>query len=512
MILQGEIEKQHHIYYEFERGKEPIGAGGMGTVYRGRMVDEKTGAFREVAVKEIEPEGDYSERQTILDRARREASIQLRNDDLVEMLGFVETTEKKLGIEKTRYYVISEFLDGVTLDKVLSGVYADYKGETVDYARELAANYGKDREGTATLIIKHVLSAITALHDNGYLHRDIDPSNIMITSDGKMKLIDFGIAKKQNSLDQSDMMQSKSGAFVGKVEYAAPELVEGKITEQNFTTDIYAAGVLFYQLLTGHLPFAGNRFDIMKGQLNGKPDFSKIRSKKYRVIVEKAMSKKQANRFVSASAMRAALDEEVQSSSKWPYVAVVAAVALAAIIIALVWPKSGPVPDPVEVFTENAFTDSQDTILITYSVDKRGQKTELKRDTLFVAKQKKFDEILSQPMDDIWDMLLSEVNRYNPAALYAAALYYKRHDVDSKANKYWTSVIVPEETAKYLKKTNTNSISARRIEYILLCMAYDHIDKSVWSDADSKVVEIEGKIKEMYSSFSEHFKLPAELQ
>lgn len=508
MILQGEVERQHHIYYEFERGKEPIGAGGMGTVYRGRMVDEKTGAFREVAVKEIEPEGDYSERQTILDRARREASIQLRNDDLVEMLGFVETTEKKLGIEKTRYYVISEFLDGVTLDKVLSGVYADYKGADVDYAKELAANYGKDREGTATLIIKHVLSAITALHDNGYLHRDIDPSNIMITSDGRMKLIDFGIAKKQNSLDKSDMMQSKSGAFVGKVEYAAPELVEGKITEQNFTTDIYAAGVLFYQLLTGHLPFAGNRFEIMKGQLNGKPDFSKIHSKKYRAIVEKAMSKKQANRFVSASAMRAALDEEVESKSKWPYIAVAAIAVLVAIIIKFLMPK----PEHERIITENAFTDSRDTILITYSVNTKGQKTEIKRDTLFVAKQESFDGITSKSMDDIWDMLLSEENRYNPAALYAAALYYKRHDVDSKANKYWTSVIVPEETAKYLKKTNTNSISARRIEYILLCMAYDHIDKSVWSDADSKVVEIEGKIKEMYSSFSEHFKLPAELQ
>lgn len=510
MILQGEIEKQHHIYYEFERGKDPIGAGGMGTVYRGRMVDEKTGAFREVAVKEIEPEGDYSERQTILDRARREASIQIRNDDLVEMLGFVEITEKKLGIEKTRYYVISEFLDGVTLDKVLLGVYANYKGEDVDYAKELAANYDKDREGTATLIIKHVLSALTALHDNGYLHRDIDPSNIMITSDGKVKLIDFGIAKKQDSLDKSDMMQSKSGAFVGKVEYAAPELVEGKIAEQNFTTDIYAAGVLFYQLLTGHLPFTGNRFEIMKGQLNGKPDFNKIHSKKYRTIVEKAMSKKQANRFVSASAMRAALDEEVASKSRWPHIAMAAAVALVVTIVVIILSK--PKGEIEKEVIEYAYTDERDTILITYSVNSKGIMTEIKRDTLFVARQNTFDEIMSKPIDDIWDMLLSVENRYNPAALYAAALYYNSHDVDRKANKYWASVIVPAETVKYLRKTNSNSISARRIEYILLCMAYDHIEESEWSDAASQKKVIGERIKAMHNSFSEHFELPATLQ
>ena len=148
MILQGEIEKQSHIYYEFDRSNR-IGAGGMGTVYRGRMVDESTGAYREVAIKEVQPEGDAATRQLVLDRARREASICFHNDNIVEMLGFVETSEKKLGMEKTRYYIVSEFLDGVTLDKVLEGVCTDYQGNEIHFARDLADRYGHDREATS---------------------------------------------------------------------------------------------------------------------------------------------------------------------------------------------------------------------------------------------------------------------------------------------------------------------------------------------------------------------------
>ena len=160
MRLQGDSEKQRHLYYEFDRTEEPIGRGGTGVVYRGRMVDENTGAFRDVAIKEILPEGDAATRDQVLERAVREASIQIRNDNLVEMLGFVKTEEVMLGTHKNRYYIISEFLDGVTLDKVLEGIYTDYRGNEIHYAKDLAERYASNREETSTYIIKNIISAL----------------------------------------------------------------------------------------------------------------------------------------------------------------------------------------------------------------------------------------------------------------------------------------------------------------------------------------------------------------
>lgn len=479
MILQGDSEKQRRLYYEFDRGQEPVGRGGMGVVYRGRMVDEKTGAFRDVAIKEVQPEGDAATREIVLDRARREASIQIRSDAIVEMLGFVETEERKLGTVKSRYYIVSEFLEGVTLDKVLEGVYTDYRGEEIHFAKELAARYAANREETATYIIKNVLSAIVALHDNGYLHRDIDPSNIMITSDGKVKLIDFGIAKKQNSLTSGDRMQSEEGSFVGKVEYAAPELISGKVSEQDFTTDIYAIGVLFYRLLTGRLPFEGSRFDIINGQLKKKPDLSKIQSAKYRAIVGKAMSKQQDKRYSSASMMRAALDGAGPAPS-WTKYAFVGGAVLLALVIAL--------------------------ILIKVLAPKPAQKQEPKPEQTVIVEDKAIDvsAILDSPMSSIWNIL--EQNPFHSAALYKASLDCEKHMPDESAVSFWKSIAAKGEIQKYISVDNPE-ISSKRLSYVLSCMAYAHADDLNWSDNGFKAVLAE-RVKSIQSEYPGIYILP----
>lgn len=340
MKIQGEYEIQNQIYYEFDRS-DRVGEGGMGVVFRGRMVDERTGAYREVAIKEVQTGGDPETSRQAIEQAYREASIQLRNDNLVEMMGFVELEDRRLGFVKKRLYVVSEFLTGVTLDHVLEGRYTDYRSEEIHYAKDLGERLKSAPEQTATYIIKNVLSAIVAMHDAGYLHRDIDPSNIMVTADGKIKLIDFGIATRLEELNKETEIPTDEGSFVGKVEYAAPELISGRVSIQDYTTDIYSIGVLFYRLLTGHLPFEGNRFDIMKGQLEKKPDVSSIHSRKYRAIVEKALEKQQAKRFTSASAMRAALDGP-EPAPKWvPYLAAGAGALVIVTLSVLLTRKSG---------------------------------------------------------------------------------------------------------------------------------------------------------------------------
>ena len=126
------------------------------------------------------------------------------------------------------------------------------------------------------------------MHDAGYIHRDIDPTNIMITTDGHIKLIDFGIAKKFTTLTNHDKHLTQAGQFVGKPEYAAPELVLGAINEQSQTTDLYAVGILLFQCIVGHVPFQGDRADILQKQLHSPLPLKLIKNRDLRAIIARA--------------------------------------------------------------------------------------------------------------------------------------------------------------------------------------------------------------------------------
>ena len=265
--LQSEVEKRKGVYYQLDSNDEPIGAGGMGQVFKGLCVDERTGATRPVAIKfmydDLPPQA--------LERARREASIQLRNDNLVEMLGFIETQETTISGEvKKHFHVVSELLTGVSLADVLAGKTTGRNGQEVPFAVKMLQDYRNDSERFARTIVINVLSGLMALHDAGYIHRDIDPSNIMLTEDEHIKLIDFGIAKQMKSLTTGDKGLTVAGKFMGKPEYAAPELALGDIQHQNQTTDIYAMGILLYQCIVGHTPFEGARHIVSENQLKAK--------------------------------------------------------------------------------------------------------------------------------------------------------------------------------------------------------------------------------------------------
>ena len=302
--LQGEIEKRTGVYYQLDSNDQPIGVGGMGQVFKGICVNERTGATRPVAIKFM---FDDLPAQAV-ERARREASIQLRNDNLVEMLGFIEIDEQTPSGVIKHYHVVSELLNGVSLYDILEGNTKDRDGEDVSYAVKLMQDYKNDPEHFAKIIVVNVLSGLMALHDAGYIHRDIDPSNIMVTSDGHIKLIDFGIAKQMNTLTTSDKSLTVAGKFMGKPEYAAPELALGDINHQNQTTDIYAMGILLYQCIVGHTPFEGARHEILEKQLKAKMPLNVIKNKDLRAIIAKACQKKQELRFQTSAEMRVALE------------------------------------------------------------------------------------------------------------------------------------------------------------------------------------------------------------
>ncbi len=309
--LQTEKERQNRISYQYDPSLPPIGEGGMGKVFEGVCVNEWNGSTRPVAIKfmfEDLPESAY-------ERSRRESEIQLRNDNLVEMLGFIEFEEEVCGTMKRRCHVVSELLTGVSLDDLLEGKTTDRNGQDVPYAVKLLQDYKQDPEHFAKTVVMSVLSGVLALHDAGYIHRDIDPSNIMITADGHIKLIDFGIAKQMNSLTTSDKSLTVSGKFMGKPKYAAPELVLGDVRSQNRTTDIYAIGILLYQCIVGHTPFEGTQLEVLEKQLKEKLPLDIIKNKSLRNIIATACQKKQNLRYQTCSEMRVALENMGRNTS-----------------------------------------------------------------------------------------------------------------------------------------------------------------------------------------------------
>lgn len=315
--LKGNSAHDKNIYYEFDTDTEPLGEGGMGKVYRGRQISVLTGISRDVAIKFMFD----GLPQSVIDRARREASIQVVSENLVEMMGFIETTsEGPNHTVRSHYHVVSELLSGVMLADLFNGVTTTKDGRQITFAQNLYKMYKEDRANFALIIMKNIASGIMTLHDKGYIHRDIDPTNIMVTEDGKIKLIDFGIAKKLPShnttggdkLTTQDRSLTMTGQFVGKPQYAAPELVVGDIDYQNETTDIYAMGILFYQLLVGKLPFTGPVTKVLDAQKNQKTPVKNISGIKdvddFRIVVSKATEKEQDKRYQSAAEFRVALD------------------------------------------------------------------------------------------------------------------------------------------------------------------------------------------------------------
>lgn len=349
--IQGRAEKLKGIYYEFNSDDEPLGEGGMGKVFKGRCVDEATGKARNVAVKFM-----YSDLPPYaIEKARREAAIQFRHGNLIEMLGFIETEERSvLGEPIRHYHVVSELLEGVSLDKMFEGRLTDQQGHFVPFAEKLFKDYQQDVNHFAVEIIKNILSGLMTMHDAGYIHRDIDPTNIMITTDGHIKLIDFGIAKKMNSLTTHDKHLTQAGQFVGKPEYAAPELVLGAINEQNQTTDIYAVGILLFQCIVGHPPFEGDRSDILQKQLHAPLPLKLIKHKGLRAVIAQATEKSRAKRFQSAAEFRVALERinlNDDSGSGWKplYNYVIGGIAACIIAGVLIFKPSDPDSEPVPV-------------------------------------------------------------------------------------------------------------------------------------------------------------------
>ena len=308
--IQGEVELRQGIYYEYDRDGVLLGEGGMGRIFQGYRVDEMSGGFRiPVAIKEIHE--NIARDPQLIERAMREASIQIDHENLLRMYGFVANVDydPMRGINVMRHYMVMERLVGVNLDQILNGTVTDRSGLHIPYAQELYELYSQNRVEAIVRIMKGVMSGIMALHEKGFIHRDIDPSNVMVTIDNKIKLIDFGVCKQVSSSVSQEKRLTQAGSFIGKVSYAAPELALGDVQHQDRRTDIYALGVLIYQLAVGKLPFTGTNQEVLSAHVSKRMPVGDIPHRDLRRIVEKATQKKQEKRFNSAAEFIVALEQ-----------------------------------------------------------------------------------------------------------------------------------------------------------------------------------------------------------
>lgn len=303
--IQDEFARNSGVYYCYDTDSMPLGQGGMGTVFAGyAFKDDGSNQYINVAIKRVD--GDNPE---LINRAMQEASVQLDHPNLLHMYAFINNEEAGTYGSRTRHYIVMDLLDGVNLEKLVTGVVTARDGSSIEKAKYLYHLYTNDRSAFVRKLMIDVLQGLKCMHQNGYVHRDIDPSNIMVTTDGTVKIIDFGVTKQFAYSYEDSEQKTMIGTFIGKSAYAAPEVVVGDVVNHNATTDIYAVGILMYQMYVGVLPFDGDNASVRMKQMNEAVPVWNIEDKQIRKVVEKATQKDQAKRYANVDEMIADLNK-----------------------------------------------------------------------------------------------------------------------------------------------------------------------------------------------------------
>ena len=302
------IKGDENECYEVDTSQR-LGKGGCGQVFRGMRIDEFTGEPKEqVAIKFLFD--DLPEE--MVERARDEAKMNVFHENLLRMYSFVELEDNQApGV--IHYHVVSEYIDGVRLHDIIHSRLPDrYPGVSSSLIQQ-QQRYLNDRVHFSAEVLLKILAGIGAMHKAGYIHRDLAPSNIMLSSSNQLKIIDFGIAKKLGQLKPNDHPATAQGCCPYTPDYAAPELCTGSVTDLNFTTDIYAVGIILFELLTGHVPFKGDRYQIAHQQMHASLPLNQVNiggavGRSMRGVIRKATAKRQRDRYQTADEMAAAIE------------------------------------------------------------------------------------------------------------------------------------------------------------------------------------------------------------
>ena len=261
---------------------EEVGRGGFAAVYK--AVD--TTLDRTVALKFLAPHLLWD--PTFVQRFQREAKV-AANLDHPNIVTIYEVSQVE-GV----YFIAMQFLEGRTLSQVLEAE-------------------GALPVSQVQAIIEQVASALDYAHARGFVHRDIKPSNIIVASDGKVTLTDFGLVKAGEGTKLST-----TGMVFGTPEYMSPEQAEGKVLDAQ--SDVYSLGVVLFEMLAGQAPFVADTTPaVMYKHVNEPPPLEELPSDLPQgvvAVVEKALAKKREARYQSAGEMARALEEATEARVK----------------------------------------------------------------------------------------------------------------------------------------------------------------------------------------------------
>ncbi|OMQ14758.1 serine/threonine protein kinase [Modestobacter sp. VKM Ac-2676] len=257
-----------------------LGRGGMAEVHRGR--DLRLG--REVAVKVLRQDLARDPSSQVRFRREAQAAASLNHPAIVAVY---DTGEDRTTTGATPY-IVMEYVEGETLRDVLQ------------HERRLSPE-------RAMSLTADICAALDFSHRNGIVHRDVKPGNVMITPQGTVKVMDFGIAR---AVSDSAATMTSTAAVIGTAQYLSPEQARGEGVDAR--SDVYSAGCLLYELVTGTPPFTGDSpvavaYQHVREDPRTPSSINPEISPELDAIVLKAMSKNPANRYQSAAEMRADL-------------------------------------------------------------------------------------------------------------------------------------------------------------------------------------------------------------